>query len=362
VSGGGKGLGVKSALIYLARISKLIFDLCILSLFFPAPSPANPYLAKPGETPIRLRIATCAVSGGFVHLYTAMDNGLFNKYGLNFEHIYIQASAPSLAALAADEIQFLYCAADATIPTFAAGIGGKLVAAPLMKLPYVMVSRKEIRRPEELRGKTIGIARAGNISERLSKAVVRKFNIPESEVTIRPVGGSQAERFQAMRMNLVQAIVVTPPLDARAKNEGFNVLYRLVDLGVPFVYSSVHASAKMLRERPDVVQRVVAAFAETVHFVEKNPDKAKAAIAKAMRTNDAEALQVSYDVYAKEIVDRRMIIPERAVADTLEQTRQAGGAVRRRADELFDNSFTAHLEKGGFLKELWGNELGTQPR
>jgi ABC-type nitrate/sulfonate/bicarbonate transport system substrate-binding protein len=120
VSGGGKGLGVKSALIYLARISKLIFGLFILSLFFPAPSPANPYLAKPGETPIRLRIATCAVSGGFVHLYTAMDNGLFNKYGLIFEHIYIQASAPSLAALAADEIQFLYCAADATIPTLAA--------------------------------------------------------------------------------------------------------------------------------------------------------------------------------------------------------------------------------------------------
>lgn len=51
-----------------------------------------------------MSIATCAVSGGFVHLYTAMDNGLFTQYGLNFELIYIQASAPSLAALAADEI------------------------------------------------------------------------------------------------------------------------------------------------------------------------------------------------------------------------------------------------------------------
>ena len=79
---------------------------------------------------------------------------------------------------------------------------------------------------------------------------------------------------------------------------------------MPFaLYSSVHASAKMLRERPDIVQRVVAAFAETVYFVEKNPDKAKAAIAKAMRTQDQEALQASYDVYAREIVDRRMTIP-----------------------------------------------------
>lgn len=329
----------------------------LMALFGMGEANANPYLAKANEPAVRLRIATCAVSGGFIHLYTALENGLFNKYGLNLEHIYIQASAPSLAALSADEIQFLYCAADATIPTLAAGIGGKLVAAPLVKLPYVLVSRKEIRRPEELRGKTIGIARAGNISERLSRAVIKKFNIPENEVTIRPVGGSQSERFQAMRMNIVQAIVVTPPLDMRAKNEGFNVLYRLVDLGVPFVYSSVHASAKMLRERPEVVQRVVAAFAEAVHFVEKNPERAKAAVAKTMRTNDQDALQASYDVYAKEIVDRRMIIPERAVAETLEQTRQAGGAVRRKAEELFDNSFTSHLERSGFLKELWGSEL-----
>ena len=209
----------------------------------------------------------------------------------------------------------------------------------------VMISRKEVRRPDELSGKSIGIARAGNLFERLSKAVVNKFNIPENEVTIRPVGGSQSERSQAMRMNIVQAIVITPPLDVRAKNEGFNVLYRLVDLGMPFVYSSVHANGRMLRDRPDVAQRVVAAFAEAVHFVEKNPEKAKAAVAKVMRTNDAEALQSSYDVYAKEIVDRRMLVPERAVADTIEQTRLAGGVVRRKSDDLFDNSFAIHLEE-----------------
>ncbi|MGZ9257798.1 MAG: ABC transporter substrate-binding protein [Candidatus Binatia bacterium] len=351
------------AQVELFRYAKYRFLVLAVTLcFWFGLAHAIPYIAKPGEAPLRLRIATCAVSGGFMHLYAALENGLFNKYGISFEHIHIQASAPSLAALAADEIQFLYCAADATIPTLVAGIGGKLVAAPLVKLPYVMISRKEVRRPEDLRGKSIGIARAGNISERLSKAVVKKFNIPENEVTIRPVGGSQSERFQAMRMNIVQAIVITPPLDVRAKNEGFNVLYRLVDLGVPFIYSSVHANGRMLRDRPDMVQRVVAAFAEAVHFVEKNPDKAKAAVAKVMRTNDAEALQSSYDVYAKEIVDRRMIIPEKAVADTIEQTRLAGGVVRRKSDDLFDNSFAIHLEKSGFLKELWGSELGAPAR
>jgi hypothetical protein len=47
----------------------------LLSLAISTGASANPYLAKPGERPMTLRIATCAVSGGFVNLYTAIDNG-----------------------------------------------------------------------------------------------------------------------------------------------------------------------------------------------------------------------------------------------------------------------------------------------
>jgi len=33
--------------------------------------------------------------------------------------------------------------------------------------------------------------------------------------------------------------VITPPLDVRAKNDGYNVVYRLIDMELPFVYSSL---------------------------------------------------------------------------------------------------------------------------
>src|SRR5438094_6329554 len=194
-------------------------------LIVPPSSFANPYLPKPGERIATLRISTCAVSGGFVHLYTALDNGLFDKYGLKIENIFIRGSAQNLAALASDEVQFTYCAADGTIPGLASGIDGKLVASPLVKLPYVLVARKEIRRPEDLKGKSIGVTRPGDLSARLSRAVIRKFGFTTDEVTMRPIGGSQGERYQAMASNVVQAIVITPPLDVRAKNDGFNLLY-----------------------------------------------------------------------------------------------------------------------------------------
>jgi ABC-type nitrate/sulfonate/bicarbonate transport system substrate-binding protein len=198
----------------------------------------------------------------------------------------------------------------------------------------------------------LGVARAGDLSDRLSRAMVKKFNIPD--VTMRPIGGSQSERYQALVANQVQGIVITPPLDVRAKNDGYNITYRLIDMEIPFIYSSLHASGRVIRDRPEMVQRMVAAFAEAISFADKNPAKAKAAIAKIMRIKDEEALQVSYNVYTKEIVDRRMIVPANAVADTIELLRGSGAPVKRRAEDLYDNSFVNNLEKSGFQKELWG--------
>jgi NitT/TauT family transport system substrate-binding protein len=317
---------------------------------------ANPYLPKPGERPIQLRLATSAVSGGFIHLYTALDNGIFEKYGFRAEHIYIRGQSPALAAMATDQIQFNYGAADGSLPGIAAGVDAKFIASPLVKLPYVMIARNDIRRPEELKGKSIGVTRPGDLSARLSRQVIRKFGLTTDDVTIHPIGGSQSERYQAMVGNVVQAILVTPPLDVRAKNDGFNVIYRLVDLGIPFIYSSLMTNYKILRERPDIAQRMVAVLAEAVYFVEKNPDKAKAAVAKAMRVKDEEALQSAYNVYAKEIVDRTMIVPGKSVREALEIARETGTVVRRKPEELYDNSFVINLEKSGFLKELWGSE------
>jgi ABC-type nitrate/sulfonate/bicarbonate transport system substrate-binding protein len=287
----------------------------VLLMSSDAVAQVNPYLARPGERPTSIRIAT-------------------------------------LAALVADEIQFLYCAADATLPSLAAGIDVKLVAAPLVKLPYVLVTRKDIRRMEDLKGKALGVGRAGDLSDRLSRAMVKRFNI--ADVIMRPIGGSQNERYQALVANLVQGVVITPPIDVRAKNDGYNVLYRLIDMDIPFIYSSLHATSRTVRDRPEMVQRMVAAFAEAIHYVDKHPVKTKSAIAKIMRTKDDEALQVSYNVYTKDIVDRRMIVPGQAVNDSLELYRSLGAPIRRKAEDIYDNSFVNHLEKSGFYRDLWG--------
>jgi len=75
-----------------------------------------------------------------------------------------------------------------------------------------------------------------------------------------------------------------------------------------------------------------------------------------MRINDQEALQSAYNVYAREILERTMVVPGKAVAEAIELARESGTPVRRKPEEIYDNSYVNNLEKSGFLKELWGNE------
>ena len=337
---------------------KLAALLLAVSIMLPSSALANPYLAKTTDAPVTVRVAACAITGGFIHLYAALDNGLFDKYGMKVEFVSIRGSGVALAALATDEIQFLYCAADATIPGMASGSDAKLIAAPLVGLPWVMLARKDIKRPEDLKGKSIAVTRAGDLTFRLARALLKKLNLTESEVKILTVGGTgQVEPFNAMRAGLAEAALVTPPLDVRGRHDGFGLIYRLNDLGLPAVYSSLHANAKTLRERPLLAQRWTAGLAEAIQFVEKNPDKGKAAVARALKLNDAEALQSAYDAYAKLLVNRRLSVPESSVAAVIEVAREQGTNVRRKASELIDNRFAEDLDRSGFLKELWGAEL-----
>lgn len=102
---------------------------------------------------------------------------------------------------------------------------------------------------------------------------------------------------------------------------------------------------------------MVAALAESVHFVEQNPEKAKASVSKVLRIKDEDALQASYDAYAKRLINRRMIVPVNAVTEAVEMAREAGAKTTRKGPELMDNSFAENLDKSGFLRELWGGKV-----
>ncbi len=325
----------------------------------PAASGANPYLAQPGQPLTTVKVATCAVSGGFIHLYTAMEAKLFEKYGMAVEQSTISGSGPALAAMTSGDVDFLYCAADATIPGLASGAEVKLVADPLLGLPYVLITRPEIKTVADLKGKSLGVARAGDLSDRLSRLLVEKFGLrPNEDVDIRPIGGSQPERYQALVAGVTQGIIITPPLEVQARKDGLNVVYELSDLGLPFIYSAVHAPNRLIRDNSQLVQRFVAAMGEAVYYTEKNPDVAREALRKVLKLDDRESLDSAYNAYAVKLINRRMTIPLSVAGDAIEDARREGTQVTVRGPEdIATTQFVDELDRNGFLRQLWGDEL-----
>jgi ABC-type nitrate/sulfonate/bicarbonate transport system substrate-binding protein len=340
-----------------ARILGWIF-LCLAGAA-PAPVRANPYLARPAESAATVRVAACAISGGFIHLYTALDHRLFDKYGLRPEFLLVRGAGIAAAALTSNEIQFLYCTADAIIPSLAAGAEAKMIASPLVGLPWVIIARKELNRVEDLKGKIFIATRPGGTPDTLIRTLMKRFQYTPDDVAIRHIGGAgQTEVYNALLQGLGHATMVTPPLDARAKRDGFNVIYRLDDLNLPAIYSSVFANERLLKERPAIAQKFVAAMAEAIHFVEKNPERAKASVTRVLALKDQESAQSAYDAYARQLVNRRLAVPASRVTEAIETARHAGANVRRKPAETYDNSFAENLEKSGFLRELWGDPAG----
>src|SRR5439155_12096543 len=166
-------------------LRRLFARLALLLALGAIQSQANPYLAKPGESTVAIRVAACAISGSFMHLYTALDNHLFDKYGLKVEFLLVRGAGVSVAALTANELQFLYCTADAIIPSLAAGAEAKMIASPLIGLPWVIIARKDIKRIEDLKGKIFIATRPGGTPDTLIRAFMKKLNFIADDLKIR---------------------------------------------------------------------------------------------------------------------------------------------------------------------------------
>jgi NitT/TauT family transport system substrate-binding protein len=320
-------------------------------------SAGNPYLAQAGEPRTPVKAAWCAISAGFVQMFVARDYNLFAKYGLDVQTSQFTDSQAALAALQTGEIDFLFCAAAATIAGMATGVDATIIAAPLVGLPYVMVARADIHSVQDLKGRKIGINRQGDLDDRLSRAVVKQENIPADAVQFIPAGG-QTERYKAVLGGIIDAVNVTPPLEVQARVDGLNVIYSLKTLPIPFIYSAVHTNSKTLRDRPQIAQKFVAAMAEAVRYIDQHKAETEQSIANQLNITNAAALDSAYQAYAHDYVNPSVDVPMAAVQDSIEYARSQGTTiVRGKADQIVDLRFASDLQASGFLERLWAKPI-----
>jgi NitT/TauT family transport system substrate-binding protein len=220
-----------------------------------------------------------------------------------------------------------------------------------------MVARGDVHSVQDLRGRKVGINRPGDLDDRLSRAVLQQEKVPLDEVQLVPAGG-QTDRYKAVLGGLIDAVNVTPPLEVQAKVDGLNVIYTLKNLPIPFIYSAIHTNSKMLRDRPEVVQKFVAAMAESVCYIEGHKEETEQSISKQLKITDPAALESAYQAYATDFVNRSVDIPMAAVQDSIDYARSQGTNVQRgQAQQIADQRFAANLQSSGFLERLWGRPI-----
>jgi ABC-type nitrate/sulfonate/bicarbonate transport system substrate-binding protein len=131
-------------------------------------------LAVSANAQTKVTIGKVIGGDGFhVPTYVALDEGFFKAEGLDASLIELQASSQVTAVLSGN----LDCAPIPSGGSQAALSGAKImyIVGESLKSQWTITTRKEINKPEDLEGKTLGYGRAGGADYDEAQAVLHRF-------------------------------------------------------------------------------------------------------------------------------------------------------------------------------------------
>ncbi len=244
------------------------------------------------QQPATLRIAFNGF-GGIVPLYLAQDAGIFKKRGMVLEMIFIPGGSLSLQALIGKSLDLLLTGGPPVVNAYLRGAKIKIIGGVTNLLPYMFLSSGSIKSAEQLKGKTIGIARFGSNTDYVVRLALTQFGISPSEVNIVQVGGSQA-RLTAMTSGAIHATVLSPEQAFVAQKLGFNVLLDFIEKGIEFPHVNFVAREDYLATQGHIVRPFMAAYLEAVRYYKSHKEES---VKKVMALNSLDR-QIAEKVYA----------------------------------------------------------------
>jgi NitT/TauT family transport system substrate-binding protein len=207
-------------------------------------------------------------SGFHIPSYVAMDQGFYKAEGLDASFITLGGRALVTAGLTGS-IDF--------IPIPSGGAQAALSGAPIryvvgesLKSHWLIISRPDIAKPEDLRGKTLAYGRAGSADYDEGAAVmlrVFKMAVGKDYKVISFQG--ESERVPALLNGDVDAILVSVPNAPKALNGGMKVLVRVSDY-IQRAGGSFWTRKEFVDQHPDTVKKFIRAIARGVMFYRDN--------------------------------------------------------------------------------------------
>ncbi|HET9296035.1 MAG TPA: ABC transporter substrate-binding protein [Candidatus Binatia bacterium] len=298
----------------------------------------------------RVMSGYAATSGPHAVLWLAREAGLFEKNGLRTEVAYIRSGSTMGQALVAGEIQLAQMGGPAALAAGVAGFDVTMVAVALNTTPIVIMGK--VSKMEELKGKAIGVTRYGSNTDISARFAIRKAGMqPEKDVALIQLedyagimGGIQSGR--------IAAGALADPFTDHAKKLGYKEIADIAALGLEFPFVGIVTKKTFIKEQPDLVQRFVRAYTESIALYKNNRELAKQVTSKYTGIKDPEILNSTVDFYAPKLAS----VPYPTIGGirfVLDQVATRDPRAKNFAPETFmDLRFVKQLEDSGFIQGL----------
>ncbi len=311
-----------------------------------APAPAT------GQERLKVIYSQFTMTNSVV--WFAQDAGLFERHGISAELVYVD-STPAVQALAAGQAPVGTMSGGLAVGPYLNGLDLVMLAGSCNLLSYQLITRPEIRRPEDLRGKVIGIGRFGAAADWGLRLILRKLRIPETDVQIiQAGGGGPATRLAAMQAKKLDATVLDPPQTVQARRLGFRTLADGAELGIPFLQGGLVPRQAFIRSHEDEVRRIVRAVVEAIHYAKTNREAALAVMRKYLHIQDRDALEDAYDAFVVKQFPRAPYVPPASVQIIFDLAAARDPRARSADPQGFiDMRFVRELDQSGFIDQLY---------
>ena len=234
----------------------------------------------------RVRFAYPAKSLNYLPITLGRDKGVFQAENVDLQMILV-ASTIQVAALTTGDVDF--SGAQTQVMAGAArGLAVKVVGFLTIKPSFWLMAKPEIKSMAELKGKIIGITAIGSSTDTLARFLVSKNGlVPDRDVAFLGTG-TTANILTAMKADTVDAGVLSPPFNAFGKQLGYRTLAYFGDY-VEQSLSGLGTSDKIIRDRPDLVKRMLTATINSLRFIQQRPADTIQFIAKEWTVDAAAA-------------------------------------------------------------------------
>ncbi len=304
----------------------------------------------------KLRLAYASVTSAFAVPWIAKEAGIFRRRGLDIEIVYIASGPRTIQTLISGGVDVAAIGGGSGIDAKMAGADTVFVATAVNRVLLYMVAAPEIRRIEDLRGKSIGATRAGTLTDFFTRYYLRQAGlVPDRDVFIRGTGGLP-ETVAALKAGQIHAGTFGFPAVLQARAAGFHVLVDYATQGLRYPLSGIVVTQSMIRAREPAVRSFLEGFIEGIHRFRTDPAFAIDVMGRYMRTADRKILEESQRVYASAFERIPYPDPEDiklVLIQVGDNNPRARGADPR---EFVDPRLIREIEASGFIKRLYGEQ------